>query len=310
MDGIAATVETFGAGSAATIGAWCVLGPLGLAALAWRKSSLRGTTLLAAWVWSLVSLLAIVAGELLIGFAGDSPPQGWVAPLRFAAAMSTFCPTMAVLGAKRPQDRGWQLIVLSLWVILSLPSFEWLLFGGLQEMHAARFWFLMILIGVGAINGIGTRFWPSSLAFCLGQMALVAPWLPDAQAWLSGATGPLLGMLAIVTAWLLLAAGIPRAGTAAKSVDRVWLDFRDAFGLVWSLRVVERINASAAMYDWPVMLAWHGFRARQQGAEIDAIPEAVVESLRTLLRRFVSPAWIDTRLVQPAGDDRETTTIA
>jgi hypothetical protein len=310
VDAIAATVEPFNAGSAATIGAWCVLGSLGLAALAWRTPSLRGTTLVAPWVWSIMSLLAIVAGELLIGLAGDSPPQSWVAPLRFAAAMSTFCPTMAVLGAKRPQDRGWQFIVLSLWVILSLPSFEWLLFSGIQEMHAARFWFLMILIGVGAINGLGTRFWPSSLAYGLGQMALVFSWLPDKQAWLAGANGPLLGVLLIVTAWLLLAAGFPRAGKPVRPPDRVWLDFRDAFGLVWSLRVVERIHASAAMHDWPVTLAWHGFQARHEGAAIEAMPEAVVESLRTLLRRFVSPAWIDARLAEPAADDREPPTLA
>ena len=43
-------------------------------------------------------------------------------PLDFAAAMIVFCPAMALLGAKRPQDKPWQLIVLSLWGILALPG--------------------------------------------------------------------------------------------------------------------------------------------------------------------------------------------
>lgn len=281
----------------------CGLALAGLFALAWRKSSISGTTLVAPWCWSTASLLAIAISEVSVGLDGPLPPSGWVVPLRFAAAMTTFCPMMAVLGAKRPQDRGWQFIVLTLWAILSLPSFKWLLFGGVQEIHPARFWFLVILTLVGAANGIGTRFWPSSVLVCLGQMALVAPYFPSTQSLLPGARAPLLGLLAFVIAWGLLALGLPRSRPAVKPLDRVWLDFRDAFGLVWSLRVAERINASAAIAQWPVVLGWHGFRARENDCPVDELPEVVRDSLRMLLRRFVSPAWIDARLGQHVGED-------
>ncbi len=73
--------------------------------------------------------------------AGGKPDPSWAAPARYIAAMSTFSPIMALLGAKRPQDRGWQFIVATLWAILSLPACEWLLFGGVAEIHPARFWF-------------------------------------------------------------------------------------------------------------------------------------------------------------------------
>lgn len=269
------------------------------AALLVRWPRLRGTTLLAVWAWSLAALCAIALSEILIGTAAEGPRANWSLPLRFAAAMGTFCPIMAMLGAKRPQDRAWQFIVLSLWVILSLPTFEWLLFTGVREIHPARFWFLIVLVGVGALNGLATRGWLSSLLYGLGQLALIAPFLPQAQTWLPADRSVWLGLALLATAWTLQA--VPRRPRAhCTGLDRVWLDFRDAFGVVWALRVAERMNASASMYQWPVTLHWHGFLPNEASAATVEVPEAVEESLRSLLRRFVSPEWIDQRLgVEP-----------
>jgi hypothetical protein len=268
------------------------------AALLVRWPRLRGTTLVAVWAWSLVALGAIALSEILIGSAAESPSANWSLPLRFGAAMGTFCPIMAMLGAKRPQDRAWQFIVLSLWGILSLPAFEWLLFTGVREIHPARFWFLIVLVGIGALNGLATRGWFSGLLYGLGQLALIAPFFPQAQTWLSADRGAGLGLALLSAAWTSQAVPRrPRSGGTA--LDRVWLDFRDAFGVVWSLRVAERMNASASMYHWPVTLHWQGFVPRESAADTIEIPAAVEESLRSLLRRFVSPAWIDARLGPP-----------
>jgi hypothetical protein len=270
----------------------------GLAALIWQRPKTRGTTLVAPWVWSLITLLTLTAAELLIAVSAASSPP-WAPDLRFAAAMSTFCPTMALLGAKRPQNRAWQVIVLSLWAILCLPSIEWLLYGGVAEIHPARFSFLVILIVTGALNGLGTRRWPSSLLYCAGQVALTWPFF-FAQSTIVATLAPLVGTSAIVLAWLLVAAESPRA-KSVPPLDQVWLDFRDAFGVVWALRVAERMNASARMYDWPVLLGWRGFYPRTSPPGAD-VPRGVEESLRTLLRRFVSPDWIDARLGQTPGE--------
>jgi hypothetical protein len=290
-------------------GAWLAagIGSAGLGALGWRWPKLSGTTLVAPWVWSLVALVSLAATEIVIAMAASPAPE-WAAPLRFAAAVSTVCPAMALLGAKRPQNRGWQLVVLSLWAILSLPSIEWLLFGGPREIHPARFWFLVVLVGASALNGLGTRFWLSSLLFCAGQLALLAPFL-FVQTALLGLGAPLWGMAALVLAWLLIAAELPRSEPAALPLDRVWLDFRDALGVVWALRIMERVNASARMYDWPVTLTWSGFRPCNSD-ETAAMPAAVEENLRTLLRRFVSPAWIDARLGKSPLDSTVRLTIS
>ncbi len=278
-----------------TLAAVAVLSLVGLAALAYRRPRLCGTTLVASWCWSVVSLVALAAVEIGVCLADAQPTPAWVVPLRLAAAMSTFCPTMAVLGAKRPQDRPWQFIVLALWAILSLPSLEWLFFGGVQEIHPARFVFLAILIGAGALNGLGTRYWGASLLFCCGQVALIAPHLAVAEPWLSESRGPLAGLALIAAAWTLLAAEVPRRTRAAAPLDRVWLDFRDAFGVLWSLRVIERMNATATLVDWPVTLTWHGFLPRTSDTSAVEIPASIEESFRTLLRRFVSSDWIDQR---------------
>jgi hypothetical protein len=269
---------------------------VGAAVLTWRKPALRGTTLVAPWYWSAAALASISATEIILAIAQSLPPQPWVVPLRFAAAMTSFCPTMALLGAKRPQDRAWQFIVFALWVILSLPSLEWLLFG-VHEMHGARFWFLAILAGTGALNGTATRYWPSSWLVAVGQVALAMRYFAATQSWLSESHGPQLGLAAIVAAWGLQAAGLPR-GRAAAGLDRVWLDFRDSFGVVWSLRVTERVNATAAMVGWPVKLGWRGLRDPEglSGGVSEMTREVFEEVFRGLLRRFVSPEWIDKRL--------------
>jgi hypothetical protein len=156
--------------------------------------------------------------------------------------------------------------------------------------------FLAILILVGAVNGMATRFWPSALLVCGGQLALFAPFFQPAHGWVTSGAGPLVGVTFIVAALGLAAAGVPPARNARVPLDRVWLDFRDAFGTVWALRVMERMNAAAAMYGWPVALNWSGFVERESAQADGDFPPAIEDSLRTLLRRFVSPEWIDRRL--------------
>jgi hypothetical protein len=273
---------------------------MGLSALLMRAPRLRGTTLVAVCNWSLLALLAVAGTECLVAAVRWPANEPWAMAIRFVAAASTICPTMALLGAKRPQDRAWQFIVLTLWIILSLPAGHWLLFGGVREIHPAQVGLFAILIGTGAINALATRHWLAGVLYALGQVALLGPYLNSLEPWLSGQRGPFIGLALIVASWMLLALRSEQA-SAAAGIDRVWLDFRNAFGAVWGLRVMERMNASSAMYGWPVTLAWQGFVARDETASAAEIPAIVESSLRTLLRRFVSPGWIDERLGNGAG---------
>ena len=90
-------------------------------------------------------------------------------------------------------------------------------------------------------------------------------------------------------------------------LDRAWLDFRDMYGVVWALRIAEQLNKSSEMYDWGITAGWNGLVDKESGnpaTDLDEATEtAIAKSLRTMLRRFVSPDWLDQRLSKQAGDD-------
>lgn len=289
---------------------WLAGGPAALAAGAlaaaatvflalglWR---LRDTTLVAPCLWTLAAIWAAAGVEAVLGIAASERGAGWGDALRFAAAVVSLCPAMAVMGAKRPQNTAWQFVVLSLWVVLALPALEVLVLrpGLPLRVQWPRAWILPVLLLLGGANLLGTRFWPSALLATAAQALLLAPWLPllgvEPAAWRT------IAALALTDLALLLpAVGIPRRRAALAPLDRVWLDFRDRFGVLWSLRVAERVNASAKMYDWNVVLHWDGFSpADAEGTAADLPPDLLPklrQNLSNLLRRFVSPQWIDRR---------------
>jgi hypothetical protein len=273
-------------------------GACGLAALLSGFRRLRGTTLRAPWWWAAISLALVASGEVAIALwrGGESSAA---AQYRFATGTMMFCPLVALLGAKRPQDRAWQFIVFSCWVILTLPAAQARLLRPDEppSVHPLWGWFLVVLIVVGLTNYLPTRFCLAGLLAAAGQATLLWPFLPFgslAAYRLTSLFGlVLLGAAAVAAA--VLARTRRRAG---DPLDLMWLDFRDQFGVVWGLRIAERLNASAKMCGWDARLAWHGFLTAA-GGPAAGIPPAVnaelEKSLRGLLRRFVSDEWIGRR---------------
>jgi hypothetical protein len=289
----------------------------GLAVLVRCRSAILPTTLVSGWWWSLAALIAWAGAEFLAALA---PGGDWLAPLRLAAIALSFCPAVSLVGAKRPQHVAWNIVVLSLWGIVALPAAEnyFLHPGQTLTMGDARGWFLWILILLGPINFVPTRFWLASLLIAAGQtiacsryLALLQrPLVPHAE--LVGLALCGIGMLSATVA-------ARRVTPAANPYDRLWLDFRDRFGLLWGLRVQERINAAAQQYGWDLDLGWSGFHwkpeaqrkpevqakepdsslALQASVAIDpAIEPALRTTLKGLLRRFVSSEWIADRMDQ------------
>ncbi len=307
-----------------------VLTLTGLFLLRRGPAVLRGTTLLAPWTWAVAAIIAIGSVELILA-GGFDAPFPWADHLRFVAATLTFGPMMAQLGAKRPQNRAWQLIVLSLVGIVALPAVEaWLRDRHEFDMHAVRSWFLLVLIIVGVINNLPTRFGRSTLIFGVAQLALFWPHLPWGDAAEIRPT-PLFGLgLIDVALWILVrsranvmtpnTSNHPLAGEPFQSFNRLWRDFRDWYGAVWSLRVLERVNVAAHQQGWNATLDWDGFVrlpdiSDDAGSVADSAkannssPAEIVPNLdssdvapsidkvfRGLLWRFVSDAWIESRL--------------
>jgi hypothetical protein len=206
-----------------------------------------------------------------------------------------------LLGSKRPQHKAWNFVVLSLWAIVALPAAETFLLhpGRPVEMGGARGWFLWVLILLGPINFGLTRYWLASFSLAAGQIIALGPYLAVVHRRVVPQPeflGLMLAMTALVAAWLTSLGSIG----AANAFDRLWLDFRDTFGLFWGLRVQERLNAAAKQNGWEVELTWSGFHNRSADTSATIIDPVIGSNLHAafkgLLRRFVSGHWIAQRL--------------
>ena len=282
-----------------------------------RRRQLAGTTLGSMCWWLCGTICAIAVVECWLAISRPASETIGLA-LQFGAASLSFCPTMSVLGAKRPQDKAWNFIVLSLWVVLVLPALEAVTLHLDQpfDLSTARSWFVLVLIVVCAANRVGTRGTLAGLVFAAAQLLLFAPYLPlGIDTLVIHSAGGGLSLLS-------LAIGIDVVNTywgrpGRHGWDRLWLDFRDTFGTLWALRVAERINAASEICDWQLRLAWGGFRfenADSQVASTQAVPldDETQASLRTttanLLRRFVTNEWMHARLEVVEGEAAELVT--
>ncbi|MAT70744.1 MAG: hypothetical protein CMJ58_14610 [Planctomycetaceae bacterium] len=285
-----------------------VLVALATAGTCWLSlRRLRGTTLAAPAAWAIGSAAALAAVEAYLLWRGAAEGALQRSALRFFAAAGTFCPPMAVLGAKRPQDRGWQWIVAALWLVVSLPAVQAVLRPAGDHLELSGLWtaFLAVLAVYGTVLNYGpTRYAAASLLYLLGQAALIAPAtrLRTALPWTEDAWTAIGVTLLLTALWVARAktAAIPvaeRFGAELAACDLTptarWLAFRDAFGLSWGLRILHRVNETAELAKWPVRLAWNGFVAADDVSKQVATAELPSESraaihatLDTLLRRF------------------------
>ena len=256
---------------------------------------LRHTTLVAPWCWSLLAVWSAGSVEVVLGVAAEWGLATEGRPLRFLAASTTLLPIISLLGAKRPQHRAWQFVVLALWVVLTLPAARALVLThrNMLEIDVARGWLLWIVILVGTLNYAPTRFAASAMLLGLSQACFFAEQLPLVHLAL-GTAGSLLGMTLALFALALPALGIPPGRYVQRSADRLWLSFRDMFGVLWGLRLAERINASSTRYDWGTTITWSGLRplATTADAQTPQSTDALCEELKSLMLRFVSREWI------------------
>jgi hypothetical protein len=282
--------------------------------LAARKK-LRKTTLLGAWWWGAVALAAwavtFFATEVVRAVDEGVADQIWL-----ASAALLVCPFVAVLGAKRPGSRVWDVfIVAPLAVVLDLPAVT----AWNRDFHPARLalevpmlagYTLVTLMGAG--NYLGTRF---ALPALLAAVAILAVpfsmsslhWLPEQSVTRAGAS-VLLGAAVWLALWIHRS---PRAvspspipigeGRVGAAFDILWADFRDLYGIVWARRVLDRINATATQENWPVRLTLHGLVSANPSSPVVLLSEQsrqIEHTLRWLLRRFVDSEWIDERLAE------------
>ncbi|MEQ8837667.1 MAG: hypothetical protein RID07_12745, partial [Lacipirellulaceae bacterium] len=224
---------------------------------------------------------------------------------RYFYYVSIFCPLMAVLGAKRPQNRGWQWIVLSLWVTLTIPAIQSLLDDPTARLVLPGMWkgFLWLLIMMGLLNYLPTRHWLAALPFAIGQVFLfweyIFPVRPSSLELLGGekliSWGYYLMAGAVGIVWLQSLTKRSVNLEKGQHVERLvpqlgrWLRFRDGWGAFWTARLMARVNQTAELQKWPIRLWPSGFKAVDESADVEITEElaaSVEKTLDALLWRF------------------------
>jgi len=275
-------------------------------------SPLRRTSLTAAWKWGIAAEFAWFLTSIVTAFASPGAPildQG-----RLWTAILTVCPLIAALGARRPASRVWGwFIVLPLMAVLGWPAFtvmsDWPELAPLKVQTPICIGFALVMVmGVG--NYVGTRFSGPALLAGLATILCILPLSTRSPLGLESAVyfQASAEILFAAAVFMAIRQGL-RNGTEESPFDRLWFDFRDTFGIVWSVRIQERLNETAEKESWNSRLGPTGFDW-QSAISTEQRQETLVRmqhALRWHLRRFVDPEWIDERLGEqtaPIAPDR------
>jgi hypothetical protein len=260
-----------------------------VAAVAWRAARrVRDTTLEPPARWTILAAVVFALVEGVIPSQDSSGNALVTALARYAAAAGTFCPIMAVLGAKRPQDRGWQWVVASLWLVLLVPAVQaWVARGG-NTLELPTVW-RVLLVGLASLAFLnyGPTAWGLNAALVAGgQLVLFSVYFYNASA------DDLATSRLVAAALVALAVGLrPRRVCSAQlSATARWLAFRNGWGAFWGLRVMHRINETAEASQWPVRLTWGGFASADAHREAttldDRVTAQIEQTMDSLLWRF------------------------
>ena len=265
----------------------------------------RGSTAVPAALWA-VAAAGSLAAEMAMRAGGGLADPAAGAAARLVSLALAVCPTMSLLGAKRPQHGVWQFIVASLGVVLGLPAVSATLVrpGTPPDVHMLERGFLAVLLFVGWMNFIGTRHAAAATLVTAGLVVLGRGFLPFVPVGLAEAAAPQLDAIAcgglalgaagaaVQSAW---AAGRPRRPGSALAIAALvgpsYAAIRETLGAAWTLRIAERFNTVAAERGWPCRLQFRGLEVGGD-PEDPAWQRDALRALRALFRRFVTADWL------------------
>jgi hypothetical protein len=270
---------------------------------AWRGA--RGTALRPAVIWGCVAVALGVAAQGLGALEPLEAGRPIAGHLTYLSELATLAALTSVLNARTPGSGAWAILMLLLVLVFLIPWLELPLLlrnsSGLARLRLDAPWSLFygLLVLAGVTNYLPTRYGPAAVClaagFVLEYLGLARhDWSLTRRARIWSAV-----------AWTLAAAiwiaesrsrSRGRAAVRSKGLEATWLWFRDAWGVVWALRVQERFNRAASSARWPVRLSWFGVVPVESVSESSAPPESLESAIATLsglLRRFATAERIE-----------------
>jgi hypothetical protein len=286
---------------------------------AWRAT--RGTALRPALVWAGLAIVAAITAVLLGSHEPIDGGRPGAGRLTYLSTLAVMAALGSVLNARAPGGRVWAGLMAILVLVFLIPWLEgpWRMrrAGGLTLLHLDAPWtiFYLFLVIVGVTNYLPTRFGAaaglSALGFLLEYLGLTrGDWPASRRAMLWAWSSWSLAASAFAADW-----GGRRAPAARTPLERLWFWFRDLWGVVWALRILERFNRTAELKAWPIRLGWFGLEpagtptsagphpagrpsAGEAAVVIEDPPEAEA-AFRGLIRRFARAERIDEVLGPP-----------
>ncbi len=288
------------------------IGLLGLLVQVWRaRTAIRGTTLVGAWVWSLIAVAMWLLAQIATTIS--QTPEPVLDLMWYATAVLTVCPFVAVLGARNPGGKSWTwFVVLPLVLVLSWPAWPTMLDleTRLVLTGPVVLGFLVVML-MGAGSYVGTRFTVLVIAIVGGVGSLLL-W-PDSE--FRTDTAALIVVAGFITS-IKSTPAYSRRETYRLQLDeegkqefvpttcderygRLWCEFRDYYGLVWAIRVVDRLNQLFARDKLPVRLQMDGLiwnETPSDEADKSFVYQKADKSIFWILGRFVDRDWINARI--------------
>jgi hypothetical protein len=248
--------------------------PMACAISAKRRTTLRHALAWASVAWAAWTIAALFPGNVVAGYI---------------ALVLSACAGIAVLGARRPGVGAWNFVVGGLLAVLLLPVASGL---GAPRLEAPHLIFPGAILLVVVINYVPTTevvaalLAGAALAMEFARVAGVA--VPEA---VLHAGRLFLALSPWIALWEL------RRMRPRRDVDRMWLAFRDSYGILWAHRVREQFNRSTASSGREERLGWNGLLPPSESGE-----QAVI-TLSALLKRFGTPTESDEALKRTATSD-------
>jgi hypothetical protein len=273
------------------------LGTFGPLIRAWRGA--EGTELRPALLWMFVAVALTSLSQLIA--LGEPPGSG--APvaghLVYLAALSALAGGVSILNARRPGGGAWALLMMLLVVVLLIP---WLEGSGLarspsplSRLRLAAPWsiFYAILTATVVCNLLPGRHGGGAFCMACGWLAVFLALTGRVPVARLGVVWSFWGLSVALAGWMEDVAA-SRPDRSESELDRLWLWFRDHWGVAWALRVQDRFNRAAESSGWPIRLSWHGTApVPGAGSGAPATIPAAVATLKGLLRRFASARRLD-----------------